>query len=245
MFYFILVHDSYPAHCVKERKLWCSLGLLCRAYSLPEEEFKFWRSGPNKRLLKSVAQDVVHLIKHLYGDVCCTYYIHMVLHLEQVRIHGPFPVSSAFSTEGFYQKVRKAVMYHASKNIGKQVMRLNYLQYSLKHRCQRNMFFSEKDTSKKCDKYCYTFDGTCQEYQFYRIKSVSCETLSVVEVIATGLESANSSQRAFKFSNAGVKIHLMEGGNLMEIPIVQVAGKAIRVAQYIIACSKLTLFEAN
>ena len=240
LFYFILVHDSYRAEHVKERRLWTLLGLLCRVYSMPENEFNQWRSGSRKLTLNNAAKEVITLVKRLYGETCCSYNLHHLLHLDQIRLHGPFPSSSAFSTEAYYANIRKSVMFKHSKNIGKQILSDTYSSYTKNHSCQRTMTFAADETQKTADNYCYIFDEREQEYEFYKIIEVGETDVTALTVITTSIGSS------VNLTRVGFRKYLMAlRRNERKIEKKSITGKAIRINQYIASCSKLTLFEAN
>ena len=246
LFYFMVVHDSYTASNEQERKLWRLVGILCRAYSLPEDEFEPWKSGRMKRFLQAAAKDIIVLVKKLYGQTCCSYNIHHLLHLEEIRRHGPFPASSAFSTESYYSRIRKAVMFKPAKNIGKQILGSTYLQYAQGHYCHGRMVFQVKETQKSSDVYCYTYDKSTEMYSFFKIVDVGDNEVVVRRVVTASVRAEPQGVELSYLSKVGFMRYLTTlAGNETTLPMKDICGKAIRINDHITTCSTLTLFEAN
>lgn len=240
------MHESYNVEHRAERRLWALLGLLSRVYSLPEREYEQWRNPGRKRHLISSAKAALSLIRKLYGDYHCTYNVHQLLHLEEIRQKGPFPLSSAFSTEGYYSKIRKAVQHKPSKHIGKQILQSTYTEYCLPHRCQRRMTFDPHESKKTSNSFCYRYIPEDQEYVFYKVVSAEENHLKVKKVVTANIEASHQqSLSSLEFSRAGVKQYVASLQEEFIVPICVIDGKAIRIGKYIASVSKITLFEAN
>lgn len=193
-------------------------------------------------MLNNAAKEVIVLVKRLYGETCCSYNIHHILHLDEIRTHGPLPKSSAFNTEAYYANVRKSVLHHPSKNIGKQILQDSYFRYTQSHSCKKSMIFAVKETPTTSDRYCYVFAEN--EYIFYKIVEVGEADLKAWRILTACLESPDQSLR--HFTSAGFARYLMALNSRDEtLKKEDVSGKAIRIGPYIASCSTLTLFEAN
>ena len=188
-FFFLLMIQIYPRDCHEERQLWALLGLLARAYSATDAEFTFWNTKTGQTKLKKAAKKVVSLVKHLYGSYNCTYNIHMLLHLGEIRRHGPLCESSAFSTEGFYSKIRSCISDKPSKHLGKQILTRVYSDYTHNHRCEKQIVLKKEDTARTSDSYFYTFDKRSLRYEFYKFIRECEDNIVALKVVKTTVES--------------------------------------------------------
>lgn len=246
LFLFMEVHDSIDNGHGRVRTLWKCIGLLSRAYSLPDKEFKQFDTPNMKMKLVEAARKVIVLVKAIYGPFNCTYNLHSILHLRDIRKKGPLPSNSTFNTEGYYGLVRKSVRDKPSSNIGKQVIQHTYLTYRTRHKCQRSMYFDEKDKKKSSDKYFYVYTGSqFKPYRFFTIESIDDDKLICDEMITERLEKEDPQSDSFPFAHVGVYKFIAQLRSPLVMRRQDVSGKAVVVGELVMSIPTDTLFECS
>ena len=105
------------------RTIWLRFCYLMRLYCASEVEFL--QTDSRHRI--EIAQDLIKGIFHHYGSVVGTYNLHGLLHLEEIRRHGPLPLTSAIPFEGSFSHVRKAFR-PGTPSIPKQIVSEMYVR---------------------------------------------------------------------------------------------------------------------
>ena len=102
---------------IRERRIWLTFSYLIRAYVLPQNEY----INVSQRVLQQCIQQFMKLFEDVYGSSNCSYNIHMMCHLQQVRRRGPLTETSTFKTESYYSEMRRS--YQAgTMSTGKQIL---------------------------------------------------------------------------------------------------------------------------
>lgn len=247
LFYFMLVSGFASKLDGRAGKIWKCIGLLARAYSLPDNEFEQFKSNRRWRTcLSNAAINVVKLVKDLYGPYHCTYNLHQLLHLKRTRLKGPFPSTSTFSNESYYNNVRRSVMDKPSYNVGKQVLEDTYLSYHRYHKCQKQLVLTNKAKGKYSDRHVYQYDEQSKAYIFYLIKDCGDDdTFICTELITDDINENAQDRKVFPFHCTGAFELVGELRSDLVLKRDEITGKAIVVGDNIFSIAPNTLFECQ
>lgn len=221
----------------KESKLWEMLAFMIRACILPNAEY----DNVNKNQIKYCQKNFYLIYEQLFGDKNCSYSIHVVIsHLLDMRKYGPLTETSAFRFEAFYAELRKAFQ-PGTTSVVKQMMQTVLLKRKLtKHICEEKIYLNAKDTALECNSMIYVFDNNV--HSIYKIKSIENDETLVCNQLGNHSVSLPCTTM-LNWSAVGV---YRKGGLSSEDVIImreQVAGKVIRVLNYLITCPANILRE--
>ena len=213
----------------KEVKLWEMLSFMVRACILPEIEY----SNVNPNNINYCQNNVYILYNQLYGAENCTYSVHVSCsHLLKMREQGPLTETSAFKFEAFYAELRNSFQ-PGTTSVLKQMFQNVLLKRMLSHHvCQETIYYSEKDTALECNSLIYVYENNA--HVMYKIQSVQenvfiCNQLGNHPVTFPCTTMLN-------WSSVGV--YRKGGLSSIEVNVQknEVAGKVIKVNNYLITC---------
>ena len=223
-------------HSEKEVKLWEMLAFMIRACILPEHEY----ANVNVNQIKYCQKNFYPLYQQIFGERNCTYSIHVVIsHLLQMRAPGPLTENSAFKFEAFYAELRHAFQ-PGTVSVIKQMLQNVLLKRLLsKHVCKEKIYLREKDTGLECNSLIYVYENS--KYLVYKINSINDDILVCNQM---GNHEIDLPQTAMlNWSSVGV----FRKGGLSSIDVIinrkDVAGKVIKVENYLITCPNNVLRE--
>ena len=229
----LLIFFPFITQCLqgnaKEIKLWEMLAFMVRACVLPEEEYE----SVNINSITYCQRNFYIIYQQLFGEKNCTYSIHVLSHLLQMRTQGPLTETSAYRFESFYAELRNSFQ-PGTQSVIKQMMQTVLLKRILsKHVCCESIYLRVKDTVLECNSLIYVYESNT--HVIYKINSIEengqliCNQFGNHEV-----EFENTSM--LNWSSVGV----YRKGGLSSIDIVvpkdKVAGKVIIVGKYLITC---------
>ena len=230
LFFFPIVLECIPRpEGEKERQLWSTLAFQVRAYILPDIEFKHVRGSQ----LQHCRHRFLTLFESLFGQSNCSYNVHMMGHLSEVRSRGPLTETSTFAAESYYGEMRNSYVPGTSST-GKQLLQNAYIKRQLPHDfCRKRTKFCAKDTQMSCNKYIYKFcDG---DYHFFVIKK---------DLHNGFYECATQGRRRYRnaetpnldWQSVGVFLLTAIASDNVLINEKDISGKAIVVMDLIITC---------
>lgn len=243
LFYFPLTWEMFPTQAYNV-KLWKTIGFLTRAYTLPDEEYRMIRG----QYLIQLQSLFVKLIRVHHGKWCCTYNIHLVLHLHYIREKwGPLWVSSAFLFESMFAQMTRAFKV-GTWNVMAQLFENMYSRLLASHACRKTIYIGPnltQDTAND-DSLFYTWNEE-DGYEFYTAltvfhwqSGVQAYKISVDEVPETrGDQYPWHKVGLFQYGvvhNADQSVH---------VPAAKVKGKAIQVDNYIMSIANGLLRESG
>ena len=235
LFYFPFITQCLEGHD-KEIKVWEMLAFMVRACILPEEEY----GQVNVNSIKYCQKHFYLLFEQLFGEKNCTYSIHVLSsHLLQVRANGPLTENSAFIFESFYGELRNAFK-PGTVSVVKQMMQTVLLKRILsRHICVENIYLRVKDTALECNSLIYVYESNV--HIIYQIKDIEGDNLICNQMGNHIAEFQNTNM--LNWSSVGV---YRKGGlssiNII-VPRINVAGKVLKVGNYLITCPNNVLRE--
>ena len=221
----------------KESKVWEMLAFMIRACVLPENEYE----NVNVNQIKFCQNNFYLLFEQLFGPKNCTYSIHIVAgHLSTIRESGPFTETSAFKFEAFYAELRQAFQA-GTVSVLKQMFQNVILKRMLStpHVCQEKIYYKEKDTALECNSLVYVYKE--KRHVIYKINSIDKDRFSCNQMGNHDVSLPNTGM--LNWSTVGV----YRKGPLSHEEVIidrkEIAGKVIRVKQYLITCPVEVLRE--
>ena len=210
---------------------------MIRACVLPENEYE----NVNVNQIKFCQNNFYLLFEQLFGPKNCTYSIHIVAgHLSTIRESGPFTETSAFKFEAFYAELRQAFQA-GTVSVLKQMFQNVILKRMLStpHVCQEKIYYKEKDTALECNSLVYVYKE--KRHVIYKINSIDKDRFSCNQMGNHDVSLPNTGM--LNWSTVGV----YRKGPLSHEEVIidrkEIAGKVIRVKQYLITCPVEVLRE--
>ena len=203
----------------RRREIWLEFCFLCRAYSVDDKYFE----SLNKDHLKSVAREWYVKYYEAFGSLNLRYNVHLVFHLDRIRVHGPFPDISAFLFEGSFAASSRA-QHVGTSSEGLQAMRHSYLRAKQGHTCAKKIEFSTNTTSRRQDDLLYS-EKSCFEL---------CETPGPADIFLKVRKIHVSTYFApdgnhLDFTNVGVFRYISTSRNEQFIRRDKILGKLVLV----------------
>ena len=220
----------------KERNMWLYLTFMIKACVVPTEEFQ----AIPLDMIEHCSVKFYSLYQALFGVKNCTYNTHIVgAHIIEIRFHGPLTLTSAFPFESFYGELRNSFVPGTPSTL-KQIMQNVLMKRVLaSHKCENDIYISEKDTSMECNSMIYCFER--REYHIYKVVCVSGNILICREQdkhICSFPEAPNLDWNLVGVFKKGVLKN-----NQIEINRNSVKGKVLIVNDYLITCPNNVLRE--
>ena len=171
LFFFIIILECIEEEFEDDRRVWLHLVFMIRSCVLPNNEFQ----KIDKSLIESACKNFYTLYEKLYGQINCTYSIHVSSHLLLVRGNRPLTFRSAFKFESFFSEMRH-LFHPGSVSSIKQVLQNSYMKRILEfHSCEKKLFFSPQKNNptnpgKENNSLIYTYeDDTLSIYSITEI----------------------------------------------------------------------------
>ncbi len=213
------------AHLPKEnlrRQMWLEFTYLCRAYSLDKVSF----SRLDKKKLRKLAQKWYRNYHKEFSSYNMRYNVHLMLHLERIRIHGPFPEISAFQFEGSFAASSRAQKAGTSC-VGMQAMRQSYLRPREGHTCRKSLKLRSTTTPRTNDTLIYT-EEAC--YVIAEEPRQGDHHLRVKKILATAYFADVRGSSDLDFAAIGVSKYLSTEATVTTIRRSDVKGKLIAIS---------------
>lgn len=146
LFFFPIVLDCIEDTFEDDQEIWLHLVYMVRACVLPNDEFR----KIDVTLVESACQKFYILYEKLYGQINCTYSIHvMCSHIMLIKGNSPLTAKSAFKFESFFSEM-KNMFQPGTLSPLKQILQNCFVKRILEfHQCEKSIFLSQK---KKVDK---------------------------------------------------------------------------------------------
>ena len=220
----------------KEIKVWEMFAFMVRACILPEIEFQ----QVNVNQINYCQKNFYALYEQLYGTKNCTYSIHVISsHMQNMRSLGPLTETSAFIFESFYAEIRRAFQ-PGTVSVVKQMFQTVLLRRTLSnHVCEEKIYLRVKSTPLECNSLIYVYENNT--HVVYEIQSIENDILTCHQLgnLQIDLQCTNM----LDWSTVGV----YRKGGLSSVDVIvhrdQVAGKVLKVDNYLITCPNSILRE--
>ncbi len=217
LFYFPLVAEILrPGIC---RELWLEYCFLCRAYSVPDAYF----DSLDKDKLKSMARNWYTRYFSAFGSLNMRYNVHLLAHLERIRVHGAFPDISAFTFESSFSAGIRA-QHIGTSSIGLQFMRHSFLRPLKGHVCEKSISYTTKTTARRRDNLVYS-ERSC--YVIVEDSNTNSHFLKVKKLNVSVYFPPGVTH--LDFTTVGVFTFVSESDNLQYLRRDKVLGKLILV----------------
>ena len=200
------------------RQMWLEFSYLSRAYTLEENSFQKLNPDDLDKLTKKWYRNY----HHLFGSNNMRYNIHLFLHLDRIRIHGPFSTISAFPFEGSFAASGRA-QRPGTHSVGLQSMRASYLRPREGHVCKKSYKYRSHTTPRSDDTLVYTKEGIFKIVE----EPVEVSQLVVKRVITTTYFPELPTK--LDFEAVGVNKYLYVSDLKKSIHVREVLGKVIAV----------------
>ncbi len=217
LLYFPLVAEVL--HLPILRQIWLQFSYLARAYSIPQQYFE----ALDVYSLKSIARDFYDRYSYAFGRLNLRYNLHLLDHLERIRVHGPFSDISAFPFEGSFAASGRAQKV-GTRSFGLQSMRHSYFRPLNGHTCQKRITYSTKTTSRRQDDLIYS-ENSC--YQLVENPNPSDQFLKVKKLNVTTYFAPDCT--TLDFTTVGVFKFISTSENVQYLRREKVLGKLVRV----------------
>lgn len=238
----VIFYVPHVLQCIesnaKERKVWILLFYMIRSCIVPTKEFQ---PIDLNHIYKACKQFYI-LYEQLFGMTNCTYNTHIVsCHLIDMRVHGPLTFTSAFGFEAFYGEMRNSFTPGTQSTL-KQIFQKTLLKRALSyHCCENSIFYSERDTPLESNNLIYCFEDL--QHEMYKIIKVEKDSLICYKQGKFDYKFKETASLNLNWSQIGV----YKKGGVMEtitvIPKKKVAGKVIKVGEFLITCPANILRE--
>ncbi len=234
LYYFPVTLPEIPTGI--RRQLWLEFCYLCRAFSLDEESFAAFDKDELQRLVLKWYRNY----NHEFGSSNMRYNIHLLAHIQRIRVHGPFSETSAFGFEGSFAASTRA-QRTGTTSMGLQSMRQSYIRPREGHMCRKKLKLRDSITARSNDTLIYTLDGK------FQVEETRGETLLVKEIIVSTYFPPLKTK--LDFSGVGVHKYLYTSNDVTTISIEDVKGKllAVDTEEYtvLLSATKSMLLEAD
>ena len=120
----------------------------------------------------------------------------------------------------------------------KQAMLASYLKYSKEHRCEKQLVFSTKETTRVSDRWFYSYQDVQPRYRFFSTVGVEDDQVVAREATVTEFIMGDTNLSLFGIYQLAT---LRE--EEQSIPLAQIGGKCVIVRNCICTLPKCTLVE--
>lgn len=239
LFFFpIVVQCIGNAHKI-EQNIWLDLAFMIRACNVTNSEF----NKINKDVVKKCAKNFYMNYEKMYGSQNCTYSIHNVgSHILKIRGDVPLSERSAFLFESFYSEMKNLFCAGTSSPL-KQILQNCYMKRQLeKHRCSKKIKYQKPPKKEVRENNSSIYVLTNNGHEMYNIfdenpdGSFNCHKQGKFEATFNDTIKKN-------WKHVGV-YKLGPTGNIpVKINRNEIAGKVIKVNEYLITCPNHVLQE--
>ena len=154
--FFPIVLECIEDEFRNDKAVWLHLAYMVRACLLPNNEF---RKIDDCKVI-SACKKFYHLYEKLFGQVNCTYSIHVISHLLLVRGSRPLTYKSAFKFESFFSEMRNLFQPGTTSTL-KQILQNCYIKRMLEyHTCEKKIVYGppKNTTIKENNSLIYTYN---------------------------------------------------------------------------------------
>ena len=236
----ILFYVPHVLECIennaKERAVWLYLCFMMRACTLPDHEY----FNVNVNQISTACCKFYKIYEQLFGPSNCTYSTHVLsCHLLQMRLLGPLTETSAFKFESFYGELRNAFTPGTPSTL-KQMFESIILKRSLApHSCEKSTVIYNYDTARQCNSLVYTY--TSDNVNMFKVLDVIDEVV-ICHPQGTFLCDFPETPE-LNWSSVGVFKKGASSTEVVKVPQNQIAGKVLKVGEYLITCPENILKE--
>ena len=144
LFFFPIILDCIEADYEDDKRVWLHLVFMIRACVLPNNEFE----RVDNSLVESACRNFYVLYEKLFGQINCTYSIHVVSHILKIRGDRPLTEKSAFRFESFFSEMKN--LYHpGTLSTIKQILQNCFMKRILEyHHCEKHIFYCAQKKGK-------------------------------------------------------------------------------------------------
>ena len=221
----------------KEREVWLYLVFIVRSCTIPDSEY----FNLNQNHITMACQKFYKLYEKLFGAINCTYSIHVFCcHVNQIRQLGPLTETSAFKFESFYGEIRNSFQPGTQSTLKQIFERVMLKRYLSGHSCEKSIYVSNYDTALECNSLVYTY--TDDEIHMYKV----LDTINDSEIICNPQGKFNCDFKEtpeLSWSSIGVFKKGPSSKDIVKIDHKSIAGKVLKVGEYLITCSENILNE--
>ena len=239
LFLWPAIIENLPLERNRDKKLWLLLVFCIRSYVLPAREFRL----VNSSLLEKAQTTIVDLIGRIHGHGNATYNVHQLTHLALIRQKGPLCKTSAFPFEDMFSFIRNG-FFPGSPNPVLQIFQHIFHRRRVGHTCRRKIAISARGTRRVDDSLFYTFKEN--EYAFYQLQDDEEDIDFFVgggNVKARQILAYEEEDPLVPLNSVGVFISDAIDQDTTDVPVSDIAGKAILVGNYIMSVPNGTLRE--
>lgn len=220
----------------KERNMWLYLSYMVKACVIPKEEF----SLSLLPVIEKCSKMFYSLYQQLFGVKNCTSNTHSVgSHLIDMRYHGPLTFTSAFPFESFYGEIRDSFVPGTVSTLKQIMSNVLIKRVIASHKCQNEIYISEKETPMECNNLIYCFKQN--EYEIYKVDSVHGNILSCYKFNKTTCKFNETPTLKWEAIGVFKKGQLSE--DLCQVDRSDVKGKVLLVQDHLITCPLNVLQE--
>ncbi len=217
LFFFPLVLRHLPRGI--KRQMWLEFCYICRAYNLDDESYAHLDAADLQKL-------TLKWYRNYHKEFTSNnmrYNVHLMSHLDRIRVHGPFSEISAFPFEGSFAASSRA-QRPGTSCVGMQAMRQSYLRPREGHKCEKTIRIRSDTTSRTDDTLIFTTEAC------YRVDEKPQEGRSHVrarKIMATTYFPPVRSTLDLKA--IGVALYHSTAGEVTSVRLSEVRGKLIAV----------------
>ena len=145
LFFFPIVLQGIEDEFEDEKKVWLHLVFMVRACVIPNNEF----TNVNNDHVQSACKQFYILFEKCFGQNNCSYSVHVISHLLQIRGDRPLTEKSAFKFESFFSEMRQ-LFHPGTVSPLKQVLQNCFVKRLLhSHRCEKQTYYCADKPQKK------------------------------------------------------------------------------------------------
>ena len=241
-FFFTIILECIEEEFEDDRRIWLHLVFMVRACVLPNNEF----TKIDKSLVESACKKFYELYEKLYGQINCTYSIHVISHLLLIRGNKPLPFRSAFKFESFFSEMRN-LFHPGSVSSIKQVLQNCYMKRILEfHSCEKTLFFSPQKNNptnpgKENNSLIYTYNEDQKLRMYSIINNIDKDSFNCN--MQGKFKAKFPLTPEYNWSDVGI---FKVGPTSEETYVVHrdsISGKVLKVNGYLITCPANVLIE--
>lgn len=236
----VLFYFPHVITCIeedaKERELWLYLAFMIRACVIPDSEY-FNLSSAH---IVNSCNKFYKLYEKLFGATNCTYSTHVLCsHLLQIRQLGPLTETSAFKFESFYGEIRNSYVPGTPSTL-KQIFENIILKRTLaNHACEKSIYLSNYDTALQCNSLVYTYEN--DNYKMFKVIDEDGDNVLCNQQGTFVCEFNETPELCW--SSVGVFKKGAASKELLKVPHKSIAGKVLKVGEFLITCPENVLKE--
>ena len=246
IFFFPIVLNCIEDEFQEEKQLWLYLVYIIRACIIPNEEF----TQIMKEDVETACRKFYTLFEKTYGVQNCSYSIHILpSHMLQIRGNMPLTHRSAFKFENFYSEM-KNLFKPGTVSTMKQIVQNSLMKRILEHhKCEKTTYFCPEKKPKPGVKFNPPKENNSLIYVY---QNHSFHMYSIDEVVDDDnfrckIQGKFRATMPLTPEYDWSKVGVFKVGPLSEetkmIRRSDVAGKVIRVKEYLITCPLNVLHE--